>query len=180
MGFSRQEYYLWKQNEPNLSMGEASSIDYVASGIHVISEDVGVYSANTFTSLRYSPRMGVVIFGLLKVWGVSPSRSIALHIVPISVLGNRCLHPDTILTNDGEGWPLPLGPDLCLGGSALVLHVPHSPWPCTSVHTPLTQSSGCGGLGSCRARRTEFSFQLCCAMSGWLSLCSFKLEISHL
>ena len=48
-------------------MGEASSIDYVASGIHVISEDVGVYSANTFTSLRYSPRVGVVIFGFLKV-----------------------------------------------------------------------------------------------------------------
>ena len=116
-------------------MGEASSIDCVASGIRVISEDAGVYSANTFTSLRYSPRLCVVIFGLLKVWGVSP-RSTALHIVLFSVLGNRCHHPETILTNDGEGWPLPLWPDLWLGGSALVLHVPHRPWPCTSVHTP--------------------------------------------
>lgn len=48
-------------------MGEVSSIDYVASGIHVISEDVGVYFANTFASLRYSLCVCVVIFGLLKV-----------------------------------------------------------------------------------------------------------------
>ena len=48
-------------------MGEVSSIDYVASGIRVISEDVGVYFANTFASLRYSLCVCVVIFGLLKV-----------------------------------------------------------------------------------------------------------------
>ena len=47
-------------------MGEVSSIDYVASGIHVISEDMGVYSANTFASLRYSLCVCVCVCSYLR------------------------------------------------------------------------------------------------------------------